>query len=429
MTNNNIPSSVKEFMNKVTQLCGEEHADWAENFRAAFANTLTTTVRKQSDGTTFLLTGDIPAMWLRDSTAQVRPYLVLAKEDDELADMIAGLVQRQFFYINIDPYANAFNETANHAGHQSDHTTMNPWIWERKYEIDSLCYPVQLAYLLFKNTGYTKQFDDSFVAGVTKILEVFTTEQNHASSPYTFERDTTRLEDTLPNNGYGSPVKPTGMIWSGFRPSDDACRYGYLVPSNMFAVVILGYIAEIFTEILPDAQIVETAIALKKKIEQGIQEYGQTVNQRGEKVYAYEVDGLGNTSIMDDSNIPNLLSAPYLGYVSEYDSVYQATRKTILSKENPYFYEGEYAKGIGSSHTPENYVWPIALAMEGMTTENKAEKERILNSLVANDGGTHLMHESFDVNDPNQYTREWFSWANMMFCELVMDYFDLRVAR
>ncbi|MBP2097836.1 glycoside hydrolase family 125 protein [Enterococcus rivorum] len=429
MTNNNIPSSVKEFMNKVTQLCGEEHADWAENFRAAFANTLTTTVRKQSDGTTFLLTGDIPAMWLRDSTAQVRPYLVLAKEDDELADMIAGLVQRQFFYINIDPYANAFNETANHAGHQSDHTTMNPWIWERKYEIDSLCYPVQLAYLLFKNTSYTKQFDDSFVAGVTKILEVFTTEQNHATSPYTFERDTTRLEDTLPNNGYGSPVKPTGMIWSGFRPSDDACRYGYLVPSNMFAVVILGYIAEIFTEILPDAQIVETAIALKKKIEQGIQEYGQTVNQRGEKVYAYEVDGLGNASIMDDSNIPNLLSAPYLGYVSEYDSVYQATRKTILSRENPYFYEGEYAKGIGSSHTPENYVWPIALAMEGMTTENKAEKERILNTLVANDGGTHLMHEGFDVNDPNQYTREWFSWANMMFCELVMDYFDLRVAR
>lgn len=429
MTNNNIPNSVKEFMERITQLCGEKHAGWAENFRAAFANTLTTTVRKQADGTTFLLTGDIPAMWLRDSTAQVRPYLVLAKEDDELADMIAGLVQRQFFYITIDPYANAFNETANNAGHQSDHTEMNPWIWERKYEIDSLCYPVQLAYLLFKNTGYTKQFDENFVAGVKKILEVFTTEQDHNASPYTFERETTRLEDTLQNGGKGAPVKPTGMTWSGFRPSDDTCRYGYLVPSNMFAVVILGYIEEIFTDILPDDQVVETAAGLKFEIKQGIQEYGQTENQSGEKVYAYEVDGVGNASIMDDSNIPNLLSAPYLGYVSEQDPVYQMTRKTILSKENPYFYEGKYAKGIGSSHTPENYVWPIALAMEGMTTEDKAEKARILDSLVANDGGTHLMHEGFDVNDPSQYTREWFSWANMMFCELVMDYFDLRVER
>ncbi|MEI5994398.1 glycoside hydrolase family 125 protein [Candidatus Enterococcus mansonii] len=429
MTYKNIPTSVQRFMDKITTLCGQEHAGWAENFNAAFANTLTTTVRQQEDGTTFLLTGDIPAMWLRDSTAQVRPYLVIAKEDEALAKMICGLVQRQFFYITIDPYANAFNETPNNAGHQTDHTEMNPWIWERKYEIDSLCYPVQLAYLLFKNTGLTEQFDETFVTGVKKILTVFATEQDHQHSPYTFERETTRIEDTLPNDGKGADVKPTGMTWSGFRPSDDACRYGYLVPSNMFAVVVLTYIEEIFTTILHDSEIVACASKVKKEIESGLKKYGQTKNQAGESIYAYEVDGLGNSSIMDDSNIPNLLSAPYLGYTTSEDSIYQATRKTILSKENPYFYEGKYAKGIGSSHTPENYVWPIALAMEGMTTEDKAEKERILDSLVANDGGTHLMHEGFDVNDPNQYTREWFSWANMMFCELVMDYFDIRVEK
>ena len=429
MTYKKIPESVQGFMNKITQLCGEEHAGWAENFNAAFANTLTTTVKRQADGTTFLLTGDIPAMWLRDSTAQVRPYLVIAKEDDELRDMICGLVQRQFYYITIDPYANAFNETRNGAGHQTDHTKMDPWIWERKYEIDSLCYPVQLAYLLFKNTGSKKQFDENFVEGVKKILTVFATEQEHQYSPYTFERDTTRLEDTLPNNGRGSEVGKTGMTWSGFRPSDDACRYGYLVPSNMFAVVVLGYIEEIFTEVLSDPQLVEQAASLRKEIDTGIKEYGKADNQGGELVYAYEVDGLGNASIMDDSNIPNLLSAPYLGYTTIDDSVYQATRKTVLSKENPYFYEGKCAKGIGSSHTPENYIWPIALAMEGMTTKDKAEKERILNSLVANDGGTHLMHEGFDVDNPANYTREWFSWANMMFCELVMDYFDIRVER
>lgn len=429
MTYTKIPNSVQHFMDNMTQLCGEEHADWAENFNAAFANTLTTTVKKQADGTTFLLTGDIPAMWLRDSTAQVRPYLVIAKEDEELKEMICGLVQRQFFYITIDPYANAFNEDANGAGHQSDHTMMNPWIWERKYEIDSLCYPVQLAYLLYKNTGCEDQFDANFVAGVKQILTVFKTEQEHQTSPYTFERDTTRLEDTLPNDGRGTEVRKTGMTWSGFRPSDDACRYGYLVPSNMFAVVVLGYIEEIFTNLLPDPKMVEQAASLRAELDYGIQNYGKATNRVGESVYAYEVDGLGNASIMDDSNIPNLLSAPYLGYMTNADPLYQATRKTVLSKENPYFYEGTYAKGIGSSHTPENYIWPIALAMEGMTTDDKVEKERILDSLVANDGGTHLMHEGFDVNDPTKYTREWFSWANMMFCELVMDYFDIRVAR
>ncbi|MGG5305031.1 hypothetical protein IGK16_002661 [Enterococcus pernyi] len=429
MAYKDIPNSVKQFMDDIIQKCGEEHADWAKNFSSAFANTLLTTVKRQEDETTFLLTGDIPAMWLRDSTAQVRPYLVIAKEDEDLADMISGLVKKQFYYITIDPYANAFNEQANGAGHQTDHTQMNDWIWERKYEIDSLCYPVQLAYLLYKNTGRTDQFDHSFIEGIQKILEVFQVEQDHRQSPYTFTRDTTRKEDTLVNEGRGSAIAPTGMTWSGFRPSDDACQYGYLVPSNMFAVVILGYVEEIFTSILEDQEIVTKANDLKTAIQEGIATYGKIENQQGETIYAYEVDGLGNASLMDDSNVPNLISAPYLGYCSSTDEHYINTRNTLLSKENPYFYEGKYAKGIGSSHTPENYIWPIALAMEGMTTEDKQEKERILDLLVATDAGTHLMHEGFDVNNPQNYTREWFSWANMMFCELVMDYFDIRVEK
>lgn len=429
MVYKNIPSSVEKFMQEITAKCGEAHQGWAENFNAAFANTLLTTVKRHEDGTTFLLTGDIPAMWLRDSTAQVRPYIVVAKQDEDLAEMIAGLVRKQFFYINLDPYANAFNEAANGAGHQTDHTIMNDWIWERKYEIDSLCYPVQLAYLLYKNTGKTSQFNEDFVTGVQKILEVFQTEQDHRNSPYQFERDTTRLEDTLPNDGKGTAIAPTGMTWSGFRPSDDACRYGYLVPSNMFAVVVLGYLEEIFQGPLTDAAIVKAAGELKAAIQAGIEAHGRTVNQAGEDIYAYEVDGLGNASIMDDSNVPNLISAPYLGYGDNQEARYLRTRQTLLSKENPYFYEGSYARGIGSSHTPENYVWPIAMAMEGMTTPDKQEKERILDQLVATDAGTHLMHEGFNVDDPSQYTREWFSWANMMFCELVMDYFDIRVEK
>ena len=433
MVYKDIPKSVQKFMDEIKEKCGEEHADWATNFSAAFANTLLTTVKRHPDGTTFLLTGDIPAMWLRDSTAQVRPYLVIAKEDEDLAAMISGLVKKQFDYINIDPYANAFNEEANGAGHQSDHTEMNDWIWERKYEIDSLCYPVQLAYLLYKNTERTDQFNASFIEGIKKVLHVFKTEQDHRQSPYTFERETTRKEDTLVNDGRGTEVAPTGMTWSGFRPSDDACQFGYLVPSNMFAVVVLGYIEEIFTNLLAEEEsakeIIEAAATLKAEIQKGIEVHAFTKNKNGEQIYAYEVDGLGNASIMDDSNVPNLISAPYLGYCSSTDEQYLVTRKTLLSKENPYFYEGKYAKGIGSSHTPENYIWPIALAMEGMTTESKEEKKRILDLLVATDAGTHLMHEGFDVDDPTNYTREWFSWANMMFCELVMDYFDIRVEK
>lgn len=427
MTYTTVPTSVQQFMDDMTKRAEAENPRWAEIFNKCFANTFLTTVKRFEDGSTFLLTGDIPAMWLRDSTAQVRPYLAIAKEDDDLQAMIAGLVKRQFRYINLDPYANAFNEEANNAGHQTDHTEMNPWIWERKYEIDSLCYPIQLAYLLYKETGRRDQFDASFESGITEILKVWETEQNHDQSPYTFERDTTRVEDTLTHDGRGTPVGPTGMTWSGFRPSDDVCKYGYLVPSNMFAVVVLSYLEEIYTDLLPQPDVVARVTKLKNEIDAGIKEYAQVANAAGETVFAFEVDGLGNHSIHDDSNVPSLMAAPYLGYCAQDDPIYLATRKTLLSSENPYYYEGKNAKGIGSSHTPENYIWPIALAIEGLTTSDKADKKRILDMLVDNDGGTNLMHEGFDVNDANNYTREWFSWANMMFCELLMDYYDIKI--
>lgn len=428
MVNENIPTTVQGFIDFIVEKCGDKHKEWANNFKYAYTNTLSTTVKLHDDGTIFLVTGDIPAMWLRDSTAQVRPYLILAKNNEDISNMISGLVKKQFFYINIDPYANAFNEEANGAGHQTDHTKMNPWIWERKYELDSLCYPVQLAYLYYKNTQRTDHFDENFVSGVNKILNVFEVEQNHTSSSYTFIRGTERIEDTLPNQGKGREVKPTGMTWSGFRPSDDVCQGGgFLIPSNMFAVVILGYIEEIFTTILYDLTISKKASNLKKEISNGIEKYGHIDNSRGKTIYAYEVDGFGNATIMDDSNVPSLMAAPYLGYLEKTNPLYLETRKTILSKENPYYYEGKCGRGIGSSHTPYNYIWPIASSIEGLTTTDYAEKERILNQLVSNDANTHLMHESFNVNNSFQYTREWFSWANMMFCELVMDYFNIHI--
>lgn len=426
-----VSTELKKYMEKICDQARAVNPRWAEVFHECFLNTLETTIERLEDGTTFVVTGDIPAMWLRDSTAQVRPYLVLAKEHEDIYDMIAGLVERQFGYILIDPYTNAFNKEPNGQGHgATDHTQMNDWIWERKYEIDSLAYAIQLAYLLYVNSGRTDHLTETVRKGLVTILDLWRTEQDHAgASPYRFVRDTDRQEDTLPFDGKGSPVGYTGMTWSGFQPSDDRCTYHYLVPSNQFASVVLGYVAELAPYLGLSQEEIELAATLKDQIQAGIERYGIIQNAQGQAVYAYEVDGLGNASIMDDGNVPNLLSLPYLGFCSEDDPIYVATRQTVLSPENPYYYSGKLASGLGSSHTWDQYIWPISLSMEGLTTSHKAEKARILDLLVNTDAGTNQMHESFHVDDDSRYTREWFSWSNMMFCELLLDYFDIRVKR
>lgn len=402
----------------------------ADMFAACIRNTLETTIRRMPDGTTFVITGDIPAMWLRDSAAQVRPFLLLADQDRALSDMIKGLVERQFRYILHDPYANAFNESANGRGHQSDLTEMSPIIWERKYEIDSLCYPIQLSYLLWKNGGRTDQFNETFAAGVREILALWKREQRHESaSPYRFQRMNCPPTDTLPRAGKGAPVAYTGMTWSGFRPSDDACTYGYLVPSNMFAVVALRYVREIARDVLGDSGLAGEAEALEREIDKGIAQYGKIIHPEFGEMYAYETDGFGHHVLMDDANVPSLLSVPYLGYCPADDPVYVRTRRFVLSEANPYFYKGEAAEGIGSPHTPKDYIWHIALAVQGLTASSQAEKERLLDVMTETDAGKGMMHEGFHKDDPGRYTREWFSWANMMFCELVLDVCGMRVKK
>ncbi|MBB3112694.1 hypothetical protein FHS18_004796 [Paenibacillus phyllosphaerae] len=421
------PASILRLMQHIrATLPDKEHL--AAIFENGFSNTLHTTIKRMPDGTTFVITGDIPAMWLRDSAAQVRPYLVLAGEDADLADMIEGLVRRQLACVLLDPYANAFNQSPTGGGHQQDLTAMTPWLWERKYEIDSLCYPLQLSYLLWKNTGRTSQFDETFRRAAAAIIELWTTEQHHETeSPYSFERLNCPPTDTLPRDGKGSLTGYTGMTWSGFRPSDDACTYGYLIPSNMFAVVVLRYLEEIATEVLADPGLAEQASLLRAEIDRGIQHYGIIDHPEYGRIYAYETDGLGNHNLMDDANVPSLLAIPYLGYVGKEDPVYQNTRRFILSRANPYFFEGEAASGIGSPHTPDRYIWHIALAMQGLTATDKQEQEQMLELLAATTADTGLMHEGFHADDPQQFTRPWFSWANMMYSELLLDYCGIAV--
>ena len=258
-------------------------------------------------------------------------------------------------------------------------------------------------------------------------MNTLQTEQDHANSPYFFTRNCDIPTESLINNGRGTAIKNTGMVWSGFRPSDDACTYHYLVPANMFATVILDYLQKIFTYVIPNKDLKQKAEKLCNDIRKGLIEYGKCTNTEGKEIWAYEVDGLGNKLIMDDSNVPSLLSAPYLGYCAIDDPTYLATRETILSEENPYYYRGSLAQGIGSNHTPKNYIWPIALCIQGLTTNNKQEKEQILNTLVNIDAGTHMMHEGINVDDSTQFTRPWFSWANMMFCELLLNYYGFNI--
>ncbi|MFY4775201.1 glycoside hydrolase family 125 protein [Metabacillus sp. RGM 3146] len=420
-----LPQSMRGMIERVQQKL-TNRPKLAAMFENCFSNTYLTTIRKQPDETTFIFTGDIPAMWLRDSACQIRPYLTLAREDEEFYKLIKGLVERQLQFILLDPYANAFNEEANGAGHQTDKTDMQPSVWERKYEIDSLCYPLQLSYLLWKATGKTDHFTETFTKAAETILEVWKTEQDHESnSPYTFERPGSPAIDTLPREGKGSETVPAGMTWSGFRPSDDSCIYGYLVPSNMFATVVLGYLKEISEKVLNDPTLAQSASDLCEEIEGGIESYGIYHHETFGPIYAYETDGFGNVHLMDDANVPSLLSIPYLGYRDANDPIYQNTRKFILSKENPYYFEGSAASGIGSPHTPEGYIWHIALAMQGLTASDPAEKERILDLLEATDADTGLMHEGFSADDPSRFTRPWFSWSNAIFSEFVMEQCEL----
>ncbi len=389
-------------------------------FKQCFPNTLETTARLLEDGTSFVFTGDIPAMWLRDSSAQVRHYLPFASKDLELQHIIAGLIKRQLHYIAIDPYANAFNEEANNQRYSDDLTERNPWVWERKYELDSLCYPLQLSYLYWKSTGDHSLFDDNYKEVVDSIIRLWTIEQRHfEQSPYRFARSGGPRTETLQNKGMGMPVNYTGMTWSGFRPSDDACTFGYLIPSNMFAVVVLRYVREIANEVYKDDDLEKRAALLESEIDYGIQTYGIVQHSVFGKMYAYETDGFGNFHLMDDANVPSLLSIPYLGYAPKEDPIYLNTRKFILSADNPYYYAGEHAQGVGSPHTPERYIWPISLAMQGLTSNDPEEIQSMVKVLSATDASTGFMHEGFHVDDPQQFTREWFAWANSLFGEFI----------
>ena len=394
-------------------------------FHDSMRNTLETTLSRETDGTTFVITGDIPAMWLRDSSAQMLPFLRFLDSADgaELYEVLAGLSRRQFQYLARDSYANAFNREANGASYDPDDGCEDPWIWERKYELDSLAFPIWLAHAVWRRTSRTDVFDGAVHAVLRTIVHQLRLEQDHeANSSYRFERNTDVPSETLQREGRGPASGFTGMTWAGFRPSDDACVHSFNIPGNLFAAAALRQVAEIAADVYSDAELAAEAAALAVDISAGVAAHGVVAHPVHGDMYAYEVDGLGGTLLMDDANMPSLLSLPLTGGIDPGDPLYLATRAFVLSAENPFYYSGGHGAGVGSPHTPPGYVWPIALAVQGLTTADAAEKLRLLHCLRDTTGGTSTMHEGFDPNDPAQFTRPWFSWANSMFAELLLDY-------
>ena len=416
-----IPACVENRINEYCKKIEKHSPKLALLYRNCYPNTLETATEILPDGKVFVLTGDIPAMWLRDSTAEVSHYIPLARDNHDIRAIIGGVIRKQREYISLEPYANAYKKEENDHEEFKDFPKNHPIVWERKYEIDSLCYPLRLTYLYWKATGDESLLDLSFLESAKTTVDLWITEQHHfEKSPYRFTRLNCPYQDTLHNDGMGEPVDYTGMTWSGFRPSDDACRYGYLVASNMFAVVVLGYLIEMVEAVFPEEkELLEKAEKLRSEIIDGIEKHAVIEHEKYGKIYACEVNGKGDYFLFDDANVPSLLSAPYLGFCSTDDETYRNTRRFILSKDNPYYYEGKFAKGVGSPHTPEGYIWHIALSMQGLTSDNAEEMREILHYLETTDGGTGYMHEGFDANDPDTFTRSWFSWSCALFAEFV----------
>ena len=394
-------------------------------FENCFPNTIDTTVhfRKGADGKndTFVYTGDIHAMWLRDSGAQVWPYVQFANEDKELKDMLEGVIRRQFKCIIIDPYANAFNDGPTGGNWMSDLTDMKPELHERKWEIDSLCYPLRLAYEYWKVTGDASIFDEEWLEAMEKIYATFVEQQRkEGKGSYRFQRKTERALDTLNNDGWGAPVKPCGLIVSSFRPSDDATTFQYLVPSNFFAVSVLRKAAEILVEVNSEESLASACTALADEVGAALAEYAVYKHPRFGDVYAYEVDGFGNHLLMDDANVPSLLSLPYICDVDVDDPVYRNTRRMVWSDSNPYFFSGKAGEGIGGPHVGYGMIWPMSIMMKAFTSRDDDEIRNCLTMLLNTDAGTGFIHESFDADDPAHFTRPWFAWQNTLFGELIL---------
>jgi uncharacterized protein len=414
--------AVEQYIVEIRARIGDP--ELARLFANCFPNTLDTTVEPGSfEGKpdTVVLTGDIAAMWQRDSSAQVWPYLDLARKDGRLRSLLEGVIRRQTRHILIDPYANAFMADLNALPlewSRHDQTDMKQGVGERKYELDSLCYPIRLAHGYWKRTGGTEPFDAQWHDAMRVVVRTMRVQQRKdGPGPYHFQRSSSQPTDTLDDNGYGNPVRPVGLIASAFRPSDDACIFSFLVPSNHFAVTSLRQLAEMAGAILKDNSLAQDATALADEVEAALRQYATALTPDG-TIWAYEVDGFGSQALMDDANVPSLLALPYLNSSPD-PALYARTRAFVWSERNPWFFRGTAGEGIGGPHEGSGMIWPMSQMIYAFTSTSDGEIREALRILKIGSAGSGFMHESYWKDDPKRFTRSWFAWANTLFGELI----------
>ena len=364
------------------------------------------------DGSVFVQTGDIPAMWIRDSSWQIWP-LIRFTDDPTVLTLIQGVIKAQVHYLTIDPYANAFNIEPNGKCWHKDFDDQSPWVFERKWELDSVTGFLQLS-LDLADKGQDSHLDSAWWSLADWLVDVLIRETEHAPKSYNFWRNGAPDHDHLANNGRGADFANCGLIWSAFRPSDDACVLPFNVPANLHAVAVLGRLANRAANLRAD--LAARSLALVAKIQAGITNHA-VVNLESRTIFAYEVDGLGNAVLMDDANYPSLLSVPM--FHQEVPGDYEATREFVLSPNNPWYFTGSGLTGVGSPHTGVDRVWPLAVAVQGITADNATEAIECETAIAKSVTADMHIHESVDKDNAEDFTREWFNWAEMTFVELV----------
>ena len=410
-------------------------------FENCYPNTLDTTIdfsiSPSNIPDTFVITGDIEAMWQRDSTNKVLPYVRFASKEENLKNMIKGVINRQVKNVKIDAYANAFNKNEINSPWQSDETTkivdgkpvkaMNKHLWERKYEIDSIAAFLKLSNEYYKITKDKSIYDNNWFEALKNVLNLIeeqtlgTLDEDLKGYPaYTFQRTSDQATETT-IHGRGSPSKKIGLVKSYFRPSDDACLLPFNIPGNAMLSVELGKAGEILSETGKSIQYSKILKEKSKEIKDAIYTHGVITDKFGKLMFAYEVDGFGSYYLMDDANSPSLLSLPFLDFIDKNDPIYLNTRKFVLSNNNPYFYEGKAGFGIGGPHNGNGWIWPMIIIIQALTSNNDKEIIDCLKRIINNTGEKNFIHESFWRDDDKNFTRSWFAWANTLFGELIVN--------
>jgi meiotically up-regulated gene 157 (Mug157) protein len=381
-------------------------------------------------------------MWLRDSANQLQAYVSLLKPDakfDSLAGLFRGAINLQARYILENPFCNAFqapdeNGVARKSSMNSDRITPSfdyYKVFSCQWELDSVASFLQLSvdyatatqdFDFFKKGNWTKAVETILHTADSMTIGTYDDLGNWQKTPYTY---CAPYGGTPINDCAGSPHKGhIGLIRSYHRPSDDACTYQYLIPSNMMFSSALNASSQIMERITAPTSTGNLTTWMQQMatgVRNGIEQHAIFHDPTFGKIYAYEIDGYGSANIMDDPNVPSLLSAPFLSYVPRDDPVYQNTRRKILSKSNPYYAWGPILSGVGSPHTLPGKPWPMANVMAILTSDDDDEIRANLKMLVGSTDGYGLMHESQSAQVKGVWSRQWFSWANGLFGQAVLD--------